>query len=121
MDDDATFRRGFGRRLRQFRLDRALSQNDLAEAIDAQLSTINRYERGKTLPTSTVLVRLARVLNVPVGKLLLGVEDDQRAIAAAQIRDLELLDRFRAADKLSSADRQVIMRVVDAIVAESTA
>ena len=112
------FRRNFGARLRRLREAQPLTQHQLADAIEAEHAMISRYERGVRLPNVFTVVRLADVLNVSIGKLLLGQEDDERAIAAAKIRDPALLDRFRDVDRLPANDRLIVARVIDAFIAQ---
>ncbi|HVZ32773.1 MAG TPA: helix-turn-helix domain-containing protein [Polyangiaceae bacterium] len=115
---DRTFRLRFGERLRRLRERKQLSQLELSQTIPIEPRVISRYERGVTLPRADTLVLLARVLDVSVGKLLLGEEDDERAIAAAKIRDGALLDRFRELDQLSANDRMIVAHVIDAFLAQ---
>ena len=79
---------------------------------------ISRYERGVCLPQAAMLIGLASAFGISIGKLLLGQEDDERAIAATGIRDPELLDRFRELETLGRDDRRVVIRVIDALLAE---
>jgi transcriptional regulator with XRE-family HTH domain len=112
------FRRRFGERLRRLREGKGFSQQQLGEAIGIEPAAISRYERAVSLPRADTLVLLARVFEVSVGKLLVGNEDDERAIAAAKIRDGALLDRFRELDQLGANDRLIVARVIDAFLAQ---
>ncbi len=115
---DAPFRRRFGERLRRLRERRGWTQEKLADELGCEQRVISRYERGLSLPQAAMLVGLASAFDVSIGKLLLGQEDDERARAAAGIRDRELLDRFRELETLGPDDRRVVIRVIDAFLAE---
>ncbi len=115
---DAAFRRRFGERLRRLRDRRGWTQEQLAGQLECEQRVISRYERGVSLPQPSMLFLLASAFEVSIGKLLLGQEDDERARAAAGIRDRELLDRFRELETLGPDDRRVVIRIIDALLAE---
>jgi transcriptional regulator with XRE-family HTH domain len=58
-----------GAQLRRLRLERELSQEQLAELAGLHYKYIGRVELSKAEPGADVLVRLARALAVPVGEL----------------------------------------------------
>lgn len=106
----------FGERLRQLREQRFLSQRDLAKAVGIEVAQISRYERGLYMPSAETLVDLARVLRVGVGRLLVG-EDEGSPITDEPIRDISLLERFRDLEKLSRKDREIVIALIDAVIA----
>lgn len=108
---------GFGNRLRAFRTRRGLSQDALATIVDAQPAAISRYERGLSHPNASTLAAIAIALDVSVSRLLLDGEHAGAVAAAAAIADPTLLDCFRRADQLTPRDRDVVIRVVDALIA----
>ena len=59
----------FGRRLRALRIERAMTQEDLANAAGVSTVFISSIERGKYAPSFDNLAKLARVLDVPVKDL----------------------------------------------------
>lgn len=58
----------FGKRLKNARIMRGFSMDELCLKIDNSLSkmAISKYENGKSMPNSSVLMSLAEALNVPV-------------------------------------------------------
>ena len=54
-----------GRKLRQLRLERALSQRTLAEAVGISFQQLQKYESGKNRVSASMLFGLARRLAVP--------------------------------------------------------
>jgi transcriptional regulator with XRE-family HTH domain len=60
----------FGSRLRQLRLERGLTQEQLAEGADVHPTFISNIERGYSAPTLDTLVRLAGALGVRPGLLV---------------------------------------------------
>ena len=70
----------FGKRLREVRITRHLTQQKLADAIGLALRSYQCYEQGTREPPLDMLVKLADVLEVPTDYLL--------------CRDLSLLKSF---------------------------
>lgn len=60
----------FGRRLREVRMKRKLTQQKLADAVGLALRSYQCYEQGTREPPLDMLVKLADVLNVPTDHLL---------------------------------------------------
>ena len=69
-DDPHAASRVFGRRVREVRQARGMSQDALADAADVHPTAIGRYERGGREPRLTTILRLARALDVQPGELL---------------------------------------------------
>lgn len=70
----------FGKRLREVRMAREMTQQQLADCIGLALRSYQCYEQGAREPSLQMLVKLADVLNVPTDYLL--------------CRDLSLLKSF---------------------------
>lgn len=62
--------KAFGQAVREQRLKRGLSQEQLAEAAQVERSHMGKVERGEHLPSLTVVLRLAEALSCRPGKLL---------------------------------------------------
>lgn len=60
----------FGKRLRELRLKRSLSQEKLAELADLHRNYVGLLERGESNVSLLTLVALARVLNVKPANLI---------------------------------------------------
>lgn len=59
-----------GQNLRRFRLDRGLSQLDLAKMLKVDKSYISNIENAKSNPTLSTIERLANLLKVSISELL---------------------------------------------------
>ena len=70
----------FGKKLRETRMARNLTQQKLADAVGLSLRSYQCYEQGVREPSLDMLVKLADVLRVPTDYLL--------------CRDLSLLRSF---------------------------
>ena len=60
------------KRLKQYRLDAGLSQEDLARRIFVTRQTISNWERGKTYPDIQSLLLLSEQLDVTIDELVKG-------------------------------------------------
>lgn len=67
---DAQYRRELGGRLKIARQAAGLSQLDIAQKLGLQRVSYLYYEKGERDPSTTTLIRLARLLNVSADKLL---------------------------------------------------
>jgi len=62
-------REQFGKRLKQLRAQKGLTQEELAEAVGVSTDFISLVERGQRAPSFKNLERLAEVLGVEVADL----------------------------------------------------
>ena len=59
-----------GKKIKLARVERDLTQTQLANKIKAKQKSISRYETGASLPSIETLVKLAKALKKPVGYFL---------------------------------------------------
>lgn len=90
----------FAEKLRQLRADRGLSQQQLANRMFVDRSSIARWESGARMPDIVLLTRLAKCLGVEAADLISGdagnaraprviLVDDEKPILAGELRVLE--------------------------------
>ena len=60
----------FGERLKNYRLQKGLSQENIATSLGKNKTTISRYEKGHTLISTSVCYSIARKYNISVDYLL---------------------------------------------------
>lgn len=60
----------FSNKLRELRIERNLTQKQMAELIEVHPKAYKNYEEGKTLPRITVIRKLAIALEVSSDELL---------------------------------------------------
>jgi transcriptional regulator with XRE-family HTH domain len=95
-----------GGRIRTTRLDRNLTQDQLASSVGVSRSAVAQWETGRTGQLTGNLSRIARALEVSVEYLMYG--DDKRAPSEARQGDeLTLLRLYRECDP---EDRQMLLR-----------
>ena len=56
-------------RLEEWRVDRGLSRQELADAVSVHYQTIGYLERGEYSPSLTLALQIATVLDVPLEEL----------------------------------------------------
>lgn len=61
-----------GKNVRKFRLEKGLTQEELAFEAEIDLTYVGGIERGKKNPSLLVLGRIAEALNVPLTRLISG-------------------------------------------------
>lgn len=61
--------RDLSNRIRVFRAEHRMSQNDLAEAIGVTRKTINTIEVGRFVPSTIIALKIARYFNAPVEEI----------------------------------------------------
>jgi transcriptional regulator with XRE-family HTH domain len=84
-----------GARLKQRRLTRKVTQEQLGAALGVTFQQVQKYEKGANRLAASTLVRAARVLSVPVAYFFEGIsvdpisscEPELRAVALQQARD----------------------------------
>ena len=85
-----------GARIRELRYsakERTISQSQLAHRLGVKPNTVSRWESGEYRPTAMDLQAIARLLDVPVGRLFL--EDEDRSLTGRinqGLRDLSEKD-----------------------------
>ena len=60
----------FGKRIKQLRLERKLSQMDVGAALDIDRENIRKYERGLQEPRLSIVIKFAKVFDVSFNELL---------------------------------------------------
>jgi len=87
----------FGKRLRQFRLDKRLTIEGIAQKINVSPSTYREWESGRAI-TGNPYAALAQALGVSVHQIL-GIEDHSRD---------EILEHLERIEQLTSKLKQMI-------------
>lgn len=105
---------GFGTRLARLRQAAGFTQTELAKAIGASQRMIAYYESESSRPPAHLLASLAEVLGTTVDTLL-GTRPVKREVTA---HDARLLRKVAEIEKLPAADRRVVIRVIDALLAQ---
>jgi transcriptional regulator with XRE-family HTH domain len=65
----ATLRQKFGKRLREIRAQRQMTQEQFAETLDMSVDFLSLIERGRNAPSFETLERMAKRLRLSVADL----------------------------------------------------
>lgn len=100
----------FGKKLRECREEKELSQAELARQLEVHHSIIGKYERDEVKPTIDVVKNIAKVLDTTVG-FLLGEAKKQDVL-----KDQAMLKRLNDIASFPEEDKQHILYTLDALI-----
>ena len=100
----------FGKKLRECRNIKKLSQNEVAKLLSTNHSIIGKYERDEVKPTIDVVKKLAEILDTTVG-FLLGETEELNIL-----KDPAMLKRLNEISSFSEEDRKYILYTIDALI-----
>lgn len=108
--------RKIGEKIRASRLAMAMSQESLADAIGVTFQQIQKYEKGFNRVSARTLMDIARVLNVPLERLLpVDKENPEPGIPAHDQMESEL---NAVVAGLNSEGRALLLRLATALKAD---
>ena len=90
----------FEKRLKEARIRKNMTQEDLAKAVGVTKGAIGNYESGVSSPKETILIKLMEVLDVDANYLY----QDFIRTSALTDDELRLLSAYRAADDRAQED-----------------
>lgn len=100
----------FGKKLRECREAKKLSQNELAKLIEAHHSIIGKYERDEVKPSIDVVKKIANILDTTVGYLLGESQNSQ------VLKDPAMMQRLNDIATFREKDREHILYTLDAMI-----
>ena len=100
----------FGKKLRECRDAKNLSQSALAKLLNTNHSIIGKYERDEVKPTIDVVKKLADALDTNVGYLL-GETDNINVL-----KDSMMLKRLNDIASFSKKEQEHILFALDAMI-----
>jgi putative phage repressor len=108
---DCDFKNDTGDKIKKFRVDRGLSQSDLADRVGTTMQNISQYERGIRKPKIETLQKIAAALDTDVHSL--GAVSTPYANPGFPLTtaDLEVIKKYRT---LNACGRDIVDHVLDA-------
>lgn len=100
----------FGKRLRECREAKNLSQQDLAKLMDTSYTVIGKYERDEMKPSIDVAKNLAKLVDTTVGYLL-GETKEMNVL-----KDPAMLKRLNEIGSLPEKDKECILYTLDGLL-----
>ena len=101
----------FGENLKKLRVERGVSQEDMAKKIKVHANHLSRYERGLSAPSIEVVEKMAKLFDVSIDELVFGAVSERME---KNISDRELLNIFQ---KVQSLEPQQLFAVKDFVSA----
>ena len=81
----------FSQALKSLRVERGITQTELAERMFVTRSTINRWEKGSRLPDNMMIVKLSEALDADINVLLNATVDSSEAPNVILVDDNEII------------------------------
>ena len=103
----------FGKRLRDCRKEKGLSQNEVAKLLSTNHSVIGKYERDDVNPSIDAVKRLAELLETTVAYLV-GEADTNELF-----KNSDMLRRLKDISILPEQDKQAILYNLDALLRDA--
>lgn len=100
----------FGKKLRDCREAKGLSQKDLAKLLKTSYSVIGKYERDEMLPSIEAAKKIAKLVDTTVGYLL--GESSQTNV----LKDPAMLQRLNEINELPDKDKDCILYTLDGLL-----
>lgn len=108
---NSTIMASFGKRLRECREAKGLSQQQLAKLMDTSYTVIGKYERDEMKPSIEVAMKLARLMDTTVGYLLGEMNE------SSVLKDPDMLKRLNDIASLPDDDKLHILYTIDNLLA----
>ncbi len=98
-----------GKKIKEYRKRKGLTQEQLAEAIDVDTVTVSKIETGKNYPTSANLIKIANVLAVH--------PKDLYDFSYGKTKEEIMTEIFQKIQKISENDKKLylLQNIVNAI------
>ena len=103
----------FGKRLRDCRKEKGLSQNEVAKLLKTNHSVIGKYERDDVNPSIDAVKRLAELLDTTVAYLV-GEADTNELF-----KNSDMLRRLKDISELPEQDKEAILYNLDALLRDA--
>ena len=103
----------FGKRLRDCRKEKGLSQNEVAKLLNTNHSVIGKYERDDVNPSIDAVKRLAQLLDTTVAYLVGEADTDEL------FKNSDMLRRLKDISGLPQQDKEAILYNIDALLRDA--
>lgn len=100
----------FGKKLKECREAKGISQSELAKSLNTNHSIIGKYERDEVAPSVDVVKKLAAALDTTAGYLL--GENKQSNF----LKDTAMVKRLNDLNNLPDKDKEYILYALDGLI-----
>lgn len=108
-----SFNMGIGEKIKALRVDKKLSQKEVAISIGIDQAQYSRIESGKVEPTLSSLEKIAEALGVKVADLF-----SEEKTTDVNSYDSNLVERLRLIDELDEQERKSIFSIIDMAISK---
>lgn len=102
-----------GKRLKDIREQKRISQKELAESMDILPTQYSKVENGKVVPSIQTIVKAATALNVTTDEIIFGVQ--KNSVKEDEVKDPQFQERIRTINALSGEDKMIALHLLDLI------
>ena len=102
----------FNENLRMKRKERGLSQEELAARLHIVRQTVSKWEKGRSVPDSEQLIKIAVILETTVSELL-GIRTENEDGAENIVKELSLINAQLA---IRNSRTRILLKVVAAVL-----
>ncbi len=103
----------FGDNVKKIRIEKNISQQELADLVGIHSTHVSRYERNLAQPSIEIAKKMAEALNVTVDTLIYGTQDEK---AKNNLKDADLLNMFTKVQALDKADLNAVKSLLKAYI-----
>ena len=108
----------FGKRLKEARLNKGMTQEQLAQAVGVTKGAIGNYESEVSSPKETILIKLMAILNVDANYLFQDMLSNLPSQPSLPFDEQRLLSAYRVAEPKY---RELALELLEEHPAKSTA
>ena len=105
-----------GRKLREVRLRRGITQVEMAQMLGISQSLYSEYERAELRLHAGLVAGLAKVLRSSADELLCLKPSKDNGMP----KDRRFVQRLHKIDKLPKSDRKTLLSIIDAFVSKAS-
>src|ERR1700692_309532 len=103
-----------GETIRNFRLQRSMSQGDIEKRTGLLRCYLSRVENGHTVPSLDTLAKIANSLEIPLGHFFpenpAGNDNNLPQLSEEEVRFLSQIRRYSSS--LNASDRKLVLAMV---------
>ena len=107
-------RKAFGKRLKELRNQKRLTQKEVAAKLGLQLSQYNKYDSGMHIPPADKLILLAELFTTSIDYLLIGTYDEHSIMS-----NTRLFERFKALINCPQEEQETVIKLIDAVIVKN--
>lgn len=109
-----------GKKIKQARIDKKMTQEELGKIVGVQKSAIAKYESGRVVNIKrSTLQKIASALNIRPSELIFDESPKESASFHVKvISDLELMDSLKDYYKLTPDNQRIVMDLIRNLVKE---